>query len=336
MNIDSLNQTDSKKMFQIYDKWPEIARDTYGSSLETIEFKDINHIVFSGMGGSGAIADIFYSILSQTPIHVDIVKGYNLPNTVNSRSLVVSTSVSGDTQETFHILKKAKETSAQLIGFSNGGKLEKFCVDNKIEFRHLEKYHSPRASLVSFLYSMIKILMPILPLNEKDVTNSISSLEKLNNEISSKNLSESNPSLNLAEWIDKIPIIYYPWGLQAVAIRFKNSLSENAKTFAATENVIEACHNQIECWEKSSNAKPILIQGLDDNPFTKERWKILKQFFETKKIDYREILSVQGSILSKLITLIYHLDYTSIYLAVLNHTDPTPINAIDYLKSKID
>ena len=63
MNIDSLNQTDSKKMFQIYDKWPEIARDTYGSSLETVEFKDINHIVFSGMGGSGAIADIFYSIL---------------------------------------------------------------------------------------------------------------------------------------------------------------------------------------------------------------------------------------------------------------------------------
>ena len=78
MNIDSLNQIDSKKMFQIYDKWPKIARDAYGSSLETVEFKDINHIVFAGMGGSGAIADIFYSIFSQTQIHVDIVKGYKL------------------------------------------------------------------------------------------------------------------------------------------------------------------------------------------------------------------------------------------------------------------
>jgi len=38
-------------MYKVYDKWPQIARESYESNLEPIDFKDIDHIVFSGMGG---------------------------------------------------------------------------------------------------------------------------------------------------------------------------------------------------------------------------------------------------------------------------------------------
>ena len=48
--------------------------------------------------------------------------------------------------------------------------------------------------------------------------------------INSDNMNGNNPALQMAEWIDGIPMIYYPFGLQAAAIRFKNSLQENAKT----------------------------------------------------------------------------------------------------------
>ena len=61
----------------------------------------------------------------------------------------------------------------------------------------------------------------------------------------------------------------------------------------------------------------------------------MKEFFEMKKIDYYEIESTKGGILSKLVNLIYFLDYTSIYLAVLNKTDPSPVEAIDFFKSKL-
>lgn len=37
-----------------------------------------------------------------------------------------------------------------------------------------------------------------------------------------------------------MPIIYYPWGLQAAAIRFKSCLQENAKLHTFAEDVIEA------------------------------------------------------------------------------------------------
>lgn len=76
-------------------------------------------------------------------------------------------------------------------------------------------------------------------------------------------------------------------------------------------------------------------QGRDDHIKTKERWGILKEFFNKENIDYREIYSVEGSILSKLINLIYLFDYTSIYRAILSGIDPTPVEAIDFIKNKL-
>jgi len=53
------------------------------------------------------------------------------------------------------------------------------------------------------------------------------------------------------------------------------------------------------------------------------------------EIEYKEVISVKGSILSKLINLIYLLDYTSIYLAILRKVDPTPVKSIDFIKKKM-
>ena len=54
-----------------------------------------------------------------------------------------------------------------------------------------------------------------------------------------------------------------------------------------------------------------------------------------KKIDYEEVHSVDGNIISKLVCLIYLLDYTTIYLAILSKIDPSPVIAIDFIKSKL-
>ena len=80
--------------------------------------------------------------------------------------------------------------------------------------------------------------------------------------------------MNLAKWIDGIPLIYYPAGLQAAAIRFKNAFQENSKLHVIAEDVVEACHNGIVAWEKPSKFNPILLQGDEDFIKTKERWHI--------------------------------------------------------------
>ena len=331
-----LDKIDSKGMYKIYDRWPEIAQEHYKSDLDSIYFDDISHMVFAGMGGSGAISDIFSSILSKTNVHVDVIKGYLLPKTVDSKTLVVATSISGDTVETLTVLDSAKKCGCKLIAFSDSGKIQKYCSKNGIEHKQIPMLHSPRASFTSFLYSMLKVLGPVLPIRKEDVVESITQLKKLQNNVISENLTDNNPSLGLAQWISGIPLIYYPWGLHAAAIRFKNSLQENAKIHAAAEDIIEACHIGIVSWEKPSNVKPILLEGKDDYIKTKERWKILKEYFEINRIDYREINSLSGNVLSKIINLIYLLDYTSIYRAVLSEIDPSPVKSIDFIKNKLN
>ena len=323
-------------MHTIYDDWPKIARSCYAKELKKRDFEPIDHIVFAGMGGSGALGDIFSSILSKTDIHVCVVKGYHLPKTVDSETLVIPVSISGNTSETLKILESAYAQNCKLIAFSSGGKIEQFCLEKKIDFRKIEQLHSPRASFPAFLYSMLNVLSEITPIKKEEVLESIENLEHLKKEISSENLTENNPALSLAEWITGIPLVYYPWGLQSAAIRFKNSLQENSKTHVMIENVLESCHNGIVAWEKNSIVKPILIRGTDDHIKTKETYEILKCYFQENKIDYKEIISIKGNILSKIVNLIYLLDYSSIYKAVLDSIDPSPVKSIDYIKDRIN
>ena len=336
MKISDIQRYDSKKMYEAYEKWPEISQENYFSrDLKKIQFKNIDHIVFAGVGGSGTVGDVVSSILSKNDIHVNVVKGYLLPKTVDSNTLIVTTSVSGNSKEALTVLQNAKKSKGKFVAFSSGGKMKKYSIKNKIPYYEIPEIHSPRASFTSYLYSILNVLEDIIPVKKQNVKESISMLMKTRKKISATNLTNSNPALSLAKWISGFPIIYYPWGLHSAAIRFKNSLQENAKIHVFAEDIIESSHNGIVAWEKRSKIKPILIVGRDDYIKTKERWKVVKKFFELNKIQYNEVRSANGNILTKLVNLIYLLDYTSIYLAVLSKTDPTPVKPIEFIKSRI-
>jgi glucose/mannose-6-phosphate isomerase len=335
MEKSNLMKIDKNLMHETYDQWPEIAKTSYESIQNPVECKEIDNIVFCGMGGSGTLSDFFASILSKTNIHVSIVKGYHLPHTADSKTLVISTSVSGNTLETLSVLNSALNKKCQTISFSNGGKMEEFCKKKKIPHRRIPMHNSPRASFPAYLYSMLKILYPVIPVKITDIKESFNFLDNFQKNISSKNIQNGNKALELASWITNVPMIYYPWGLQTAATRFKNSLQENTKMHVMSEEIMEACHNGIVCWERPTNIKPIFIRGEDDFVKTKERWGIFKEFFHEKNIEYKEIISVKGSILSKMICLIYFLDYVSIYRAILSEIDPTPVKSIEFIKSKI-
>ena len=144
----NLEKIDTQNIHKIYEDWPNISKKYFEKNFKKMEVNDIDHIVFVGMGGSGALGDIFSSILSKTNIHVYVVKGYHLPKTVNKKTLVVTISISGNTDETNSVLKDANKLNCKLIGFSSGGEMEKFCKDKNIEFRKIKKYHSDRKSVV--------------------------------------------------------------------------------------------------------------------------------------------------------------------------------------------
>ena len=335
IDITTLKKYDASGMYKIYDKWPEIAKSSYESNQCSVDLGNIDHIIFAGMGGSGAIGDLFSAILSKTSMHVSTVKGYLLPNTVDENTLVIATSISGDTDETIQILNSTNKLNCSTIAFSSGGKIKNYCEENNINYKYVPKYHSARASFVNYVYSALRVLESIIPIHKNDVLESIQKMNLISKNISSNNLTNSNDSLEFAYWITGIPLMYYPLGLQAAAIRFKNSLQENSKSHAFIEDIIESCHNGIVAWERSSQLKPVLLEGKDDYIKTKERWTIIKEYFQSHPVDYNEVFSTDGSILSKLITLIYFFDYVSIYYAIISKLDPTPVKSIEFIKNKL-
>ena len=165
-------------MYKIYDKWPQIAKESYNSNIESVDIKDIDHIVFAGMGGSGALGDILSAILSKNDIHVNVVKGYLLPKTVDSKTLVVTTSISGNTVETLTVLDSAIKTGCKLIGFSSGGKMEEYCTKNNVMYGKIPMQHSPRASFPVFLYSILKTLKSAIPVKKDDILESFDEMER--------------------------------------------------------------------------------------------------------------------------------------------------------------
>ena len=335
MDLEELEKIDSKKIFKVYDKWPDIAKESYEQEFLKPEFKDIDHIVFAGMGGSGTIGDVFSSVLSKNDIHTSVVKGYLLPKTVDENTLVVVTSVSGNTQESLTILQNSKNNKAKFIALSSGGMIKQYAMKNGVNYQEIKMEHSPRASFSKYIFATLKILELVIPVKKSDISDAISKMEIMQKNISSNNLNEENVALNLAKWMTGIPALYYPGGLESAAIRFKNSLQENSKLHVITEEIMEACHNGIVSWERKSNIQPILIQGSDDYFKTKERWELLKEFFNSKQIDYKEIFSVNGNIISKITNLIYLLDYASIYHSVISGIDPSPVSAIDFIKERL-
>jgi glucose/mannose-6-phosphate isomerase len=336
MDSSVIKKYDKDGMIQIYEKWPEMAKNAFNSEYKILDIQGINHIIFAGMGGSGAIGDIFEAILSKTNIYVSVVKGYLLPKTITENTLIIITSVSGNTVETLTILENAKKSKAKVIVFSSGGKCEEFCKKSNTEYYKIQKIHSPRASFVTFLFSMLKVFQNIISLKIEDVNEAINELEKLKKKIASHNLTNTNPAIKLAENITNVPLIYYPHGLESAAIRFKNSLQENAKIHVISEDVVEASHNGIVAWEKKSIIEPILIEGKDDYKKTKERWSILKEYFISQNIKFNEVFANSDSILSKIVYLMYFLDFVSIYKAIMLKQNPTPVKSIDFIKSRLE
>ena len=180
MKLSDLENIDVKNMFKTYDNWPQIAKESFENKFEKIDVKNIDHLVFAGMGGSGTIGDTIKAILSREDIHVSVVKGYLLPKTVDDNTLVVTTSVSGNTSETLEIIKSVKKKNAKIASFSSGGLIEKYCKNNDMFFQKIPVIHSPRASFSSFLFSIIKIFEYILPIKKNDSYQTISTLEAAN------------------------------------------------------------------------------------------------------------------------------------------------------------
>ena len=296
------------------------------------------------MGGS-AIGGDFVSSLANEYCSIPIIvnRSYEIPGWVNKHTLVISSSYSGNTEETLAALNLICEKNAQVIAVTTGGKLNNIAFEKDFDIVNINPGLQPRAALGLSMSLNLLLLEKIGMVRSGIFTNLLSnSLSKLKE--STKKYSEytnTNIPIEFAHFVhDKFPIIYAGEGWQAnCALRLRGQLAENAKILSSHLNFPEQNHNEIEGWtcnpELLKNTVIFWIMDDSDHNQVQRRMNITKKLLD-KYPSNQLVLKVEGeSSVEKSLCMIHLIDWISYYCALLNKVDPTPVERITELKNRL-
>ena len=335
---DILN-VDLQRLYLVYEKWPEYFKDAANISCKLDhEAAFYESVVLCGMGGSATSCDILHDIIHLFgSIPSTVIRGQNIPNTVNKRSLVIVNSVSGNTTEVISNIQEATDRNAEVICISSGGKLKDEAANKGHKHITIPNLALPRASLPYLVVPGLKLINPLLKDSlEEEILMIHTNLSKIFTNISVTVPYDRNVAKKIAGFLDEsIAFCFTSPSLFSVGTRFKNSLNENAKVHCLRDSILEASHNEIVPFtfnDSNSPHKVLLVRWGQDYPIVNERFAKVKLFFKEIGQPLMEITAAEKSMINAIMSSIYILDYATIYMAVTRNVDPSPTPAIDILK----
>lgn len=293
------------------------------------------------MGGSAIGADLIraYSLKS-CPYPVQVNRHYEIPNYIDENTLFIACSFSGNTEETLTALYSAMAKGAQIIGVTSGGELKKQAIEHEFDYIQIPGGMPPRAALAYSFVPLFRIFQTLEYLDEPDsVLDDTYNL--LRDGVSKFNDIDDNDALALArELNESLPIIYSDALLmEPVNLRWRGQIEENSKMLVYGNLIPEMNHNEIVGWEHiahlAGRLTVVMLKDRDDNPRVTKRMEIVKELVMDQALSVIEISTIGNSRLERMFSLVQLADWVSMYLALLNEIDPTPIAKIDILKSKL-
>lgn len=324
--------------------------EQFARSLEmTFDFagqyrKPFQNMVISGLGGSAIGGDIVRTLAaSRAELPIVVNRNYDLPAFVNQNTLFAAVSYSGNTEETLSAYQQAREKGASIICLTSGGKLAQWAANDGYSVIKVPGDLVPRAA-TGYLFAPLALFLEeigILNNLRPQIEETIAVLRQQRQQLDPQVSQPNNPARQLAEHLrGAIPIIWGSTGLtEAVALRWKAQINENAKSPAYYNLFPELNHNEIVGFEVPkellSHLAVVILRDQGDSPQIQKRMAITRQIIEKQVQEVLEVSSQGQSFLARFYSLVYLGDYTSVYLAHEYGINPTPVQVIDYLKSEL-
>lgn len=346
--IEKIKAIDPSGMYDKIYNFPEQIEEAakIGAALQpdTDYYNDIAHVIVIGMGGSAIGGDLVRSyIADKVPVPFYVCRNYALPEFVNEHSLVVVSSYSGNTEETLAAFQDALNRKAKIACITSGGTVADLARENNLMLATLPKGYPPRAALgfsfIPLLHFLSKVgfIGPV----DNDIARLVESLKILRQKYSAEIEFKKNPARILAEkMFGKIPIIYTgPELTDAIGTRWKGQICENAKCLAFNNQFPEFNHNELVGWKVIEAYKDkimvIYLKNDEDHDRVTSRMDIVRQVVEKLGVEVVDVNSQGDFRLGRMFSLIQLGDFASLYLALLNNVDPTPVEVIDFLKGEL-
>ncbi len=304
-------------------------------------YAGVDRVLIAGMGGSAAAGDIVRHLAAtETKVPIWVHRDYGLPSFVGKDTLVIFSSYSGNTEETLSAFAASLSTPARKLVITTGGRLGYLAEQQGIPVLLMDYQSPPRAAFPHSFTSLLGILvrLGLLPDRSSDWQKTLLILDRLSAELIETTPLVSNRAKQLATRMQgSLAVIYGAELLSGVARRWKTQLNENSKTWAFCELFPEINHNAAVGYELPSWAKEkvfvVLLCSPSLHPRNILRYEATAELLTRAGINC-EMVNPQGeSSLAQVMSLVLLGDYLSFYLAILNRTDPTPIDSIDFVKS---
>lgn len=305
---------------------------------------DFSGVALLGLGGSAIGADLVRAWLGASlKVPFAVVRGYTVPGWVGSSTLCLASSYSGNTEETLAALTEARNRGAWCAALTSGGELERIARREGLPLFPFPAGQPPRTALP---FSFVGVLWALSGAGL--IENPWPALESSRRWLRGRlrlfgpaTPAANNPAKLLAQrLVGRIPVVYGSNDrLSLVARRWASQFSENSKVLAYSAELPEMNHNEIVGWEHPREALkrlvPILLRDHEDHPRVQIRMEITREILGGRVDPVLEYWSAGSSWLERLWSLVLLGDFASVYLAVLNREDPTPVEPIETLKIRL-
>ena len=307
---------------------------------------DFDNVVVLGMGGSASrVTSCRSSAPRPSRCRSSVLKHYRTPAFIGPRTLAFAVSYSGDTEETLEMARGAHAAGATVVAISSGGALAQFAREQgALHVPCPEGIPVPRLALGALVAPLFVILfrMGMLPEAHAAMLRAQQQLARRRDQCKPDVEVDRNPARELARKIDRtIPIIYGIGGLGGVAaMRWKQSMNENAKAPAFWNMYPELDHNEVCGWGQHGDVTRQLFTLIElahglEHPQLPRRAAATREIIEEALHQVLHVEAEGEGRLAQLLDLMYLGDWTSYYVALANDVDPGPIDAIRQLKARL-
>ena len=304
--------------------------------LSAIENQQFSGVICLGMGGSASGGD-FLASLSDADGCLPFVahRGYDLPTWVSEQWLVLSTSYSGNTEETIDATEAALGLGCSVVGMSSGGALQTLLENSNQIWIELPGGQPPRSAFGHIFGAQVALSWKLGITSPPDDLDSM--IERLFEAVEACDFTDSEGDDVIGEMAESIlnrnVSVLATQSLAPTAYRAVCQLNENGGIFARGHVIPEMNHNEIVAWgeEKAAENQSLLIFTWDG---THQRNEMrLDWYLDNITVEPTWGLMCEGeSHLEALLYAVILMDWLSCAVALLRGKDPTAIGPIVGLK----
>lgn len=298
-------------------------------------------LVICGMGGSAIGADLAAAALGDRATRpISIIRGYALESWTGPDSLVLCASYSGETEETLACFEAAGAAGAGRVALTTGGKLAEAARAESVPVIGVPAGMQPRAAVLYMIVATLECasLCGAAPGVHAEIDTATALLERLVEEWGPDAPDDSEAKALARRLRGTIPVVHGSGPTAATARRWKTQLNENASTAAFWSELPEANHNEICGWNRGRELAPlsaVFLEETDQHPRVHARIELTAAAVEQAGAQVVRVEARGDSRLERVLSLVLLGDLASVYLAVLDGVDPTPVEAIESFKTAL-